>query len=343
MKKQLFTLCVALSILITSTMTAEAQQADTIQNQRLTKLENILSKLPKVSGVINFRYRLDEDRSTFDIRRARLDVKGDISKMFDYRVQVEFASGPRLLDAQIRAKIKPYFNVQIGQFKVPFSLENPYSPTGLECIDNAMAITKLVGYSDVSGISANGRDIGVMIYGEVFKKEGYSIIDYSIGVFNGAGINTTDNNKSKDVIARVNVNPIKTVTLSASGYLGEAYLNDSTRHATRDRLGFGIRYDDKKWMFRSEYLYGMTHKTESMGAYAVLAYTFFKKLQPVIRFDYFQEDIYKASTGEIDYMAGVNYWFIPQKVGLQLNFTYRTFNDTKRNTGNICIMGTAAF
>lgn len=321
----------------------KAQEVDTLQNQRISKLENILSKLPKISGLINFRYRLDEDRSTFDIRRARLNLSGDIGKMVDYKLQAELASTPKLLDAQIRVKIKPYFNVQVGQFKVPFSLENPYSPTTLECIDNSMAITRLVGYNDISGISANGRDIGVMIYGGVFKKEGYHILDYAIGVFNGAGINTTDNNKSKDVIARINVNPIKPITLSVSGYLGEAYLNDSTRHATRNRAGFGIRYDDKKWLFRSEYLYGITNKTESMGAYAVLAYTFFKKLQPVLRFDYFQQDINKASTGEIDYMAGINYWFIPQKVGLQLNFTYRTFEDSKRNTGNLCIMGTAAF
>lgn len=324
-------------------LSVKAQDVDTLLNQRISKLENILSKLPKVSGLINFRYRLDEDKSTFDIRRARLDIKGDIGKMFDYRAHVEFASGPRLLDAHIRVKIEPYFNIQVGQFKVPFSLENPYSPVGLECIDNAMVIAKLVGYEDVCNINANGRDIGIMLYGGIFQREGHNIMDYSIGVFNGSGINTKDNNKSKDVIARINVNPIKTVTLSVSGYLGEAYLNDSTHHATRDRLGLGVRYNNKKWMFRSEYLYGMTHKTESMGAYAVLAYTFFKKLQPLIRFDYFQQDINKASTGEIDYMAGINYWFIPQKVGLQLNFTYKTFSDSKKNTTNLCIMGTAAF
>ena len=343
MKKQFFTLSLGLILFIIPVLSLHAQEADSLLDKRISKIENILSKLPKVSGLINFRYRMDEDKSTFDIRRARLDVKGDVGKMFDYRVQVEFASSVKLLDAQIRAKIKPYFNVQIGQFKVPFSLENPYSPTGLECIDNAMVITKLVGYEDISGINANGRDIGVMLYGGIFQREDYNIIDYSIGVFNGSGINVRDNNKSKDIIARINVNPIKPITLSVSGYLGEAYLNDSMKHETRDRVAFGVRYDDKKWLFRSEYLYGMTSKTESMGAYAVLAYTFFKKIQPVLRVDYFQQNIDKASTGEIDYMAGINYWFIPQKIGLQLNFTYKTFEDSKKNTANLCIMGTAAF
>ena len=341
MKKQFLIFGVfAMTIFMSS---ATAQETTDTLNQRISKLENIISKLPKISGMINLRYRYDEEKSTFDIRRARLDVKGNINKTFDYRLHAEFAATPKILDAQIGAKIKPYFNVQVGQFKIPLSLENAYSPLTLECIDNALAITKLVAYEDVANINANGRDIGVMVYGGVFKREGYNILDYSIGVFNGAGINNRDNNKSKDVVARVNVNPIKPITLSVSGYLGEAYLNDSTKHATRNRLGFGVRYDDKKWLFRSEYLYGITHKMESMGIYAVLGYTFFGKLQPLLRFDCFHQDTKSISTREIDYMAGINYWFISQKAGLQLNFTYKTFNDSKRNAGYLCLMGTVGF
>lgn len=343
MKRKRIIASIAIISLMMSLISAKAQQVDTVLDQRITKIENILSKFPKVSGLINVRYRLDEDKSTFDIRRARLDVKGDIGKMFDYRVHVEFASSPKLLDAQVRAKIKPYFNIQVGQFKMPFSLENPYSPVSLECIDNALAITKLVGYEDVCGINANGRDVGLAFYGGVFKRENYYIMNYSVGIFNGAGINTKDNNKSKDVIGRIDVNPIKPITLSVSGYVGNAYLNDSTRYATRNRLAFGIRYDDKKWLFRSEYLYGKTHETESTGAYAVLAYTFFGKLQPLIRFDYFQENMDNVATAEIDYMAGINYWFIAQKVGLQLNFTYKTFDNSIKNAAYLSIMASLAF
>ncbi|MDR0367530.1 MAG: OprO/OprP family phosphate-selective porin [Bacteroidales bacterium] len=342
MKKQFFIIGIGLLALAFSAK-VNAQHTDTLTVQRLSKVENLLSKLPKISGLVNFRYRYDDDRSTFDIRRARLDVKGDVGKMFDYRIQADFAAAPRLLDAQIRFKIKPYFNIQLGQFKVPFSLENPYSPTGLECIDNAMVISRLVGYADVAGINANGRDVGVMFYGGFLRKRGYSIIEYNIGVFNGSGINTNDNNKSKDVIARIFVNPIKPISISLSGYVGEAYLNDSMRHETRDRYGVGVRYDDKKWLFRTEYIYGKTADMESSGAYAVLAYTFFGKLQPVLRMDYFQQDMSSNATAEIDYMAGVNYWFIPQKIGLQLNLTHRTFQSNRAGITGVCLMGTAAF
>ena len=38
-------------------------------------------------------------RSGFDIRRARLDIKGIITPYFSYRLQTEFADKPKLLDA----------------------------------------------------------------------------------------------------------------------------------------------------------------------------------------------------------------------------------------------------
>ncbi len=342
MKKQYSILIVGLTLLLLPTLSGVAQEADTLA-QKVSKLENILSKLPKISGLINVRYQHTNETNSFDIRRARLDVKGDATRWFDYRLQVEFASSPKVLDAYIRAKIKPYFNIQVGEFKIPFSLENPYSPITLECIDNAQVISKLVDYDDVSGIKSNGRDIGFMFYGSVFQRKGYSILEYNIGVFNGAGINIRDNNTSKDVIARIDVRPIKPITLSASGYIGEAYMNDSMKYETRNRVGFGARYDDTKWLFRSEYIYGLTSKMESMGAYAVLAYTFIGKIQSVIRFDYFQKDMKNIASRQINYMVGLNYWIIKRNVGLQVNYTYQTFQDSKNNSGLLSAMATFGF
>jgi hypothetical protein len=332
--------CIAIFIL--TNFSVIGQQTDTLE-QKLSKIETILSKLPKVSGLINVRYQYDTKVSAFDIRRARLDVKGDATKWFDYRLQVDFASAPKVLDAYVRAKIKPYFNVQIGQFKIPFSLENPYSPLTLESIDNAQVITALSGYDDVSGIKANGRDIGIMFYGGLFQRETFAIVEYSIGVFNGAGINGKDNNTAKDIAARIDVHPIKPLTLSASGYVGEANLNDSMKYETRNRVGFGIRYDDTKWLFRSEYIYGITSKTESMGAYAVLAYMFIGRLQPVLRVDYFQRNLNTIASRRIDYMTGINYWIIKRNVCLQLNYTYQTYKNSRNNASLIMAMATFGF
>ncbi|MDR1878948.1 MAG: OprO/OprP family phosphate-selective porin [Bacteroidales bacterium] len=342
MKKHLFRLFAAASFFVLPTCFCLSQETDTL-NKKISKLETVLSKLPKVGGLLNLRYQYEDSLSSFSIRRACLEVKGDASRWFDYRLQVEFASAPKILDAYIRAKIKPYFNVQFGQFQIPFSLESPYAPFRLECMDNAQVITKLVGYDDIAFVRGIGRDIGVMFYGGLFSRESYAVLEYSIGIFNGAGINTKDNNTSKDIVARIDVHPLNTFTLSASGYVGEAFLNDSMKYETRNRVGFGLRYDDEKWLFRSEYIYGLTSKTESMGAYAVLAYTFIGKLQPVLRVDYFQRDLTTANSSQINYTVGLNYWIIKRNVGLQANYTYQTFSNSANNAGIISAMATFVF
>lgn len=92
--------------------------------KRMTAMEKIISELPKISGFINMRYRYNGESNSFDIRRARLDFKGDLATKLDYRFQMEFAGSPKLLDAYLRCKIDRRFNLQVGEFKIPFSMEN---------------------------------------------------------------------------------------------------------------------------------------------------------------------------------------------------------------------------
>ena len=49
------------------------------------------------------------------------------------------------------------------------------------------------------------RDIGVAISGDILDEK----ITYALGVFNGNGINTSDDNDQKDIIGRVVVSPFK--------------------------------------------------------------------------------------------------------------------------------------
>ncbi len=106
--------------------------------ERTSALENIVSKLPKMSGFLNLRYQYDNDQNSFDIRRARLDFKGNIVKWLDYRLQVDFATSPKIIDAYVR--LKSVLCSTAGQFKLAFSLENPYGPLTLETMDNSQVI-----------------------------------------------------------------------------------------------------------------------------------------------------------------------------------------------------------
>ncbi|MDR1793338.1 MAG: OprO/OprP family phosphate-selective porin [Bacteroidales bacterium] len=330
---------------VISTSLCSQNQSDSAFVEKVRKWENFVSKMPKFSGFVNARYQWGDNLSSFDIRRVRLSVTGDINKMFDYKMQIEFMS-PKILDAYARVKIKPYFSVQAGQFKVPFSIESAYSPLTMECADNSLAISKLVGYSDLSGISANGRDIGVMIYGSAGKmtsKRGkdFYVFNYSVGIFNGNGINIKDRNLNKDVVGRININPLKDLTISASGYYGSYYANDSTQYATRNRASAGILYDDQKLLIRGEYTHGWTNKVESYGFNAVAAYTFIKKLQPILRFDYFKENILQQEV-QMNYTASFKY-LIVKNFGLQISYTYQTFKDKSKNSGLLDLVMIASF
>ena len=156
----------------------------------------------------------------------------------DYRLQLDVSSSPKIMDAFVRLKFHPMFNVQAGQFKLAFSLENPYSPLALETLDNSQVISYLSGFNDLSGNKAAGRDMGIAVYGGFFQQDGYNIIDYIAGFYNGNGINLKDNNKHKDFSGRLEIHPIRALTLSAS------YYNESLERTTilpKTRLGFGLR------------------------------------------------------------------------------------------------------
>lgn len=299
-----------------------------IPEERIAKMENIVSKLPQIYGFVNMRYQYsDADGSNgFDIRRARIDFRGDIVRSFGYRLQAELAGAPRILDAYFEWKPSSYFNVLAGQQKIPFSLENPYGPHTLETIDNSQVITALCGYNDVSGISANGRDVGVDFYGGFFKRESHYLIRYTMGIFSGNGINTTDGNKAKDFSGTLSVNPTKALTLSVFHHNGTSGLQEETHQ--RIRSGGGIKYDNGKLLVRSEYIQGKSGATESEGWYGVLAYFIHSKVQPLLKYDYFQRDKSLKETRSIHYLVGVNY--SPAKnIRLQMNYAYRTLVGSK--------------
>ncbi len=294
--------------------------------ERVSKLEAIISKLPKMSGFINMRYENDGDASSLDVRRARLDFRGTACEKLDYRIQVEFANSPKILDAYASYKFMPEIAVQAGEFKIPFTLENQYSPTDLETVDNSMAVTYLCNYSDLSGVSANGRDVGICLKGNLFKHGDFDLADYSFGLFNGNGINVKDNNKAKDFSGTLALHPLRNLSVMGSYYRGK--YETEKGDLKRQRGGVGVKWDDGTTLLRSEYICGDTGGTKSEGAYAVAARYVHPKVQAVLKYDYFARDKSVDDTQESDYLVGVNYF--PFKcLRLQANYVYKAKKEGK--------------
>jgi hypothetical protein len=287
--------------------------------------DNVITRLtPKISGIVNMRYQYSdagEGSNGFDIRRVRLDFRGEVAPALDYRIQLELAGNPKILDAFVNWRSANAFNIKAGEFKIPFSLENPYSPQGLEMIDNSMVITGLSGFSDVSGISSNGRDIGVSFYGKFLPVGDYWVFEYSAGLFNGNGINVSDNNKSKDFAGTFFIHPLKSVTLSASHYNGST--NRQDENIQRVRTGGGARFENGRWLVRGEYICGKTGTTDSKGCYLVAGYFVHPKVQTVLKYDYFTRDVAVRETRQTNYIVGVN-CFPVRNFQFKLNYSLRT-------------------
>ena len=309
--------------------------------QQVDELKGKIDRMPKISGFVQGMYQANLDNegellsNTFRMRRVRLSVDGTLFKGVTYKIQGDFARSPMLVDAYLKYKPCKEFAIQIGQFKTPFTIESPINPVNLEIFDYGEIIQKLGGYSDVCGVGGLGRDIGVMITGDLFhvKDKDYSVVNYAVGVFNGNGPTTLDNNNRKDLVGRLEVHPgLKAITLSGSYYYGK-YTKEDNINCTRNRWAAGAQYNDGKLVLRGEYIGGTTGWLEysyndhtglsedaienfynSNGYYAQAGYYFglgkekSQKLMPVLRYEHFNANIASVDGGTNWYTAGLNYW-----------------------------------
>ena len=305
--------------------------------------------MPKISGFVQGMYQANlSDKgdlldNTLRMRRVRLSVDGKLSNTVSYKIQGDFTRSPMLVDAYVKYKPCREFAIQVGQFKTPFTLESPINPVNLEIFDYGEAVQQLVGYKDVCGVGALGRDLGIMATGSLFPIENangyqYSIVDYAVGVFNGSGANQLDNNNRKDLVGRLEVHPgLKALTLSGSYYYG-LYKGSSVSnaevdkpyfdHGARNRWSAGAQYNDGKLVIRGEYINGKTgfqkdiidaeanliteyHFLNSNGYYGVIGYNFHageQKIMPVLRYEHFAKDASITKGGTNWYTVGINYW-----------------------------------
>ena len=267
-------------------VSASAQKKQTIE------LPSWLSNV-KLSGYGMTQYQYsgqkDAESNSFNIRMARIALEGRIAGDFYWKTQIQFngntstlGSSPRMVDLFAEWQKYEYFKVKIGQFKNPFTFENPMHPIDQGFMGYSQNVSKLAGFSDRAGEHAsNGRDIGLQLQGDFLKNaNGRNLLHYQIGVFNGQGINTKDVDNQKNVIGGVWLMPVSGMRIGAFGWTGSyarkgnwtefvAYPTSSvTPGATKDpehknevrklaqnRYAFSFEYKKDGWTVRSEYIH----------------------------------------------------------------------------------------
>lgn len=286
---------IIMALMAAVSVSASAQQKQTIE------IPSWLSNV-KLSGYGMTQYQYsgqkDAESNSFNIRMARISLEGRIAGDFYWKTQIQFngntstlGSSPRMVDLFAEWQKYEYFKVKIGQFKNPFTFENPMHPIDQGFMGYSQNVSKLAGFSDRAGEHAsNGRDIGLQFQGDFLKNaNGRNLLHYQIGVFNGQGTNTKDVDQQKNVIGGVWVMPISGMRIGAFGWTGSyarkgtwnddeqgniIYEKDAagnsvldkdgkpvketfsgTRNLNQNRYAFSFEYKKDGWTVRSEYIH----------------------------------------------------------------------------------------
>jgi phosphate-selective porin OprO and OprP len=280
-----------------------------------------------ISGYTQFRFQEFQSGAGkvngADLRRIRTTVNGQISNEWQYLLQVDFASSPKALDAFVRYSPYSFINLTVGQYKIPFSFENLCSSSKLEMIDRSQVVEALVERSaDIIG-NQNGRDIGVQLSGSAFNCNGHFFLEYALGLFNGAGINATDNNNAKDFCGRLVMHPLTSIDLGTDYYNGYDIWGSPAKAHQRTRFGLEANFDLKPVNLSMEYISGNDGIIRRNGWCVQLSYFVISNaLQATARYDAYDPNIDISGNTLTNYTLGINY-FINNWIKLQANYLFK--------------------
>ena len=164
MRKTLFRLSmIAFALLgMQSTLTAQ-------EKTPLNQVVNTLKERISLAGYAQLGYTYDDAAdpdNTFDIKRIIFMAHGKITDRWTCDFMYDFYNGGMLLEVYTDYRILSGLTARIGEFKVPYTIENELSPTTVELINcYSQSVCYLAGVSgrdNVYGMSS-GRDLGLMI------------------------------------------------------------------------------------------------------------------------------------------------------------------------------------
>jgi hypothetical protein len=277
----------------------------------------------------------DEPESSFGFNRARIGVMGNVPYDFSYYVVLEASpfklDGPKayLLDAFITYNRFSFAKISVGSFKVPFGLELSTPCNALHTINRSKVVSEL---------TAPDRDMGLMLLGG----SDTTLFRYAVSYTNGTGLLVTDIDTYKDFIGRVLVQPTSWAHVGGSFKTGRsANLEDpSLEDNTTMRYGFEAEVDIFNFIVQAEYIYGEDNGAYTVGGgcggdpevvigsikrsgmYGMILYNTPWNLQPVLKYENYNNDIDEANNMEQITTFGLNYFF-NEWTRLQVNYEYK--------------------
>ena len=231
-------------------------------------------------GIVQYQYNGMHNSKTsksnsFNLRLGRVSLDGRILDDWYWKAQLQvngntstLGTSPRVVDLFAEWQKYDYFRVKLGQFKNPFTFDNPIHPIDQGFMSVAQSVLKLASFSDRAGAHpSNGRDIGIQVQGDFLKNNaGRNLVHYQVGVFNGQGINTKDVDQQKNIIGGVWVIPVNGLRLGWFGWTGSyarkgtwtdnaGIVQSGVRKLQQRRYAFSAEYKANDWTLRSEYIH----------------------------------------------------------------------------------------
>jgi hypothetical protein len=316
-----------------------------------------------LSGLVQAWYSASNEsvRDSFRIRRAELYFSGEITKKARWQVMVdpskalvlETTSAPvggssvltsasvsqasrALQNAFVSLDYVPRVHLNVGQFKLPLSLEGQQSSGKLETVERALFLSDRArggAYGDV-------RDIGLLGRGSLG-----SHVDVQAGIFNGVAEtqNGVDGNDQKALAGSLVARLAKGLQVGGSGAWG----NGGGDRPRRDRLGADLLFTQGAFTLKSEVMAGHDGPLSRRGYYGHVGYRFMPRLEAVFRVDTWDPDTSSESTStsalERDYVAGFNLLLNQHNLKLQLNYLRKTFPSDLLPARNVFLVNTQTF
>jgi phosphate-selective porin OprO and OprP len=145
------------------------------------------------------------DSGSFTIRRGRLSLGGSAWEHFNYAMQMELAGGSvNIIDANISHQFSPLATLRVGQAKAFFGRQQLNSSGNLHFVDRTI----------VDGRFSGQRQNGIALHGH---NEGRTF-EYGVGIHNGNGINTANDNGDFMFAGRAVLTPLGAYSPAESAF-----------------------------------------------------------------------------------------------------------------------------
>lgn len=297
-------------------------------------------------GVPDARFTGIEDRAL--LRRARVNVSGSFLEHFDFKVEADMGANSLSEKTGYSAQITDAFlnwnrydaaNVKFGQFKTPFGHEQLTSDPKVLTIERSLPNDRLT----------DGRQIGLGVSGDFLKKR----VGYSVGAFNGTGVNNSFNDNDSflfagrlygvPVVTKVGKHELRwTVAinglsssdsaLSKSGFgldtTPGSPAADNLFTGNRNAIGLDTQLKWGPLGLEAEYLRahfsqtapGIPASLNADGWYVTGTYLFCPKWQALVRYESFDPNLTTANNTTGEWTLGLTYFLKGDDLKFMLNY-----------------------